>query len=169
MDSTSLLNGVAAVVRRGISANRHLCLVCEAQTSLLNDLSDAAVSVDRLQLEIASTDSDLTQVSATLSDSRALLKRLLCPRATQSRAGPALRLFLANTEKAIGNLVSSSLARGSDSVGVDGLLDIEEHIARLILSLKKAHLFPESDSDTFERTEAMEQHNERLARFLHHC
>jgi hypothetical protein len=168
MDGASLLNGVAADVRRGISANRHLCLVCEAQTSLLNDLSDTAVSTDHLQLEIEAIDSDLTRVSAALSDSRARLERLLSPRPTQSPAGPILRSFLMNTEKAISNLIGTSLARGSDSVGVGCLLEIEERIAQLILTLKKANLFPESDSDTSERTLLMEQHNERLARFLGH-
>jgi hypothetical protein len=166
MDPLPFLNRFAGSVERGVSANQRLCLICEAQTFLLDSLADSAAASDRILEEISAADAELAALSSQISKSKALLSRALAPRTPISRAGPILQLFLTNTEKAIHNIACAAVKSGENSVRMDAVLDIEGRIADLILSLKKADLFPESEEDSCARTEAMEQHNERLARFL---
>jgi hypothetical protein len=157
-------------IQKKTALNERLCLLCEAQNSILEQLADSVNSDDFLHSEIESLDSQIVRLSDEILDSRKLIDRLFTrvPSVPISRGGSILHLFLTNTQKAIRNLVFAALQEQNNFVRFDGILEIESHIAQLILTLKKEGLFLESEKDDRARTEEMERHNERLAQFLHH-
>jgi hypothetical protein len=117
--------------------------------------------------QLSQLENEMFELDAQMAASRRLLeKRLKTKPRPRASSDHILRVFLANTMKAIHNTCFSALEETSPIVHVSKLRDIEESIDRVIDGLCASGLFYETDPEFEARDEQTRDHAARLSEFL---
>lgn len=147
--------------------NQKLSYQCEGQSILINDIAKSLPDIEDMTKKIEDVDFLLNDVLTGLKDAQAVLFELQQhPMPDSYAAGGILSSFLKNIIQLINDVILDSIEDEATDVSILDVMNIEEHILKIIGDLTDKNLFIESDQESHDRALFMKNHTEKILNFL---
>ena len=141
--------------------------VCDAQQTILLEISDSYPQEEDQQKELEYLEAQIAQIDEQLSDTQNLITEALQEeKESENEAGEILKTLINKFTSQLITIAANAANDGQMMILIPSLMDLEREISQTIDTLKQNGLFPETQDQAVERITKLKEHTSKVLNFM---